>query len=112
MPQRACPRGRFATHIAREDRERVEATGRNWMSRRTPVVATSSAVGCALVLAACLAASSALAAPAPGLPRTYSVQRVDSPIPTPGGRIGAGLINMGDANGDGEDDFVTVQTQG
>src|SRR5215207_5371515 len=79
------------------------------MSRNTPIVAKVSAVACALVLVELLAAT---AAPAPGLPRTYGVQRVDSPIPTPGGRIGAGLINMGDANGDGEDDFVTLQVQG
>jgi hypothetical protein len=82
------------------------------MLRGMSVQAKVGAIACAVVLLECLAATSALAAPAPGLPRTYTVQRVDSPLPTPGGRIGAGLINMGDANGDGEDDFVTLQVQG
>jgi hypothetical protein len=70
------------------------------------------ALACAAVVIDFAAAGAALAAPAPGLPRTYSVQRVDAPLPAPGARFGAGLITPGDLNGDGFNDFVTVQTAG
>ena len=40
------------------------------------------------------------------LPRTYSVQRVDSPNPTVGGDFGIGFVNTGDVNGDGKDDIL------
>jgi len=46
------------------------------------------------------------AAAAPGLPRTYRVQRVDSPNPTIGGDFGIGFVNAGDLNGDGKDDIL------
>ena len=70
------------------------------------------ALACAVVVIDFAAAGAALAAPAPGLPRTYGVQRVDAPLPAPGARFGAGLITVGDVNGDGKDDFLTVQTAG
>jgi hypothetical protein len=61
----------------------------------------------ALLVSACslfagLTAAGALAA----LPRTYSVQRVDSPNPTAGGDFGIGFVNTGDVNGDGKDDIL------
>src|SRR5438270_6271680 len=43
---------------------------------------------------------------APGLPRTYQVQRVDSPAPVVGGNFGIGFVNAGDLNGDGMDDML------
>jgi hypothetical protein len=81
------------------------------MSRTSSRLTLVCAVACA-VLIECVAAGAALAAPAPGLPRTYSVQRVDAPLPAPGARFGAGLITPGDLNGDGFNDFVTVQVAG
>ena len=48
-----------------------------------------------------------LAAPAgAALPRTYEVQRIDSPNPSVGGDFGIAVVNGGDLNGDGEDDVV------
>jgi hypothetical protein len=41
-----------------------------------------------------------------GLPRTYQVQRIDSPNPTIGGNFGIAMVNAGDLNGDGEDDIL------
>jgi len=35
---------------------------------------------------------------APGLPRGYQVQRVDSPNPTAGGDFGIGFVNTGDVS--------------
>ncbi len=75
-------------------------------------LALVGALACVLIAVDCVAAATALGAPAPGLPRTYTVQRVDAPQPAVGGRIGAGMVNVGDTNNDGEDDFVTVQTAG
>ena len=52
-----------------------------------------------------------LATPALGaLPRSYQVQRVDSPNPQQGANFGLGLIGHSDLNGDGEDDFLVPQT--
>src|SRR5215218_4568097 len=59
------------------------------------------------VVAVASLTSLVLAAPAgAALPRTYAVQRVDSPNPTVGGDFGIALVNGGDLNGDGEDDVV------
>jgi hypothetical protein len=69
-------------------------------------------LACVLIALDCAVAGTALAAPAPGLPRTYSVQRVDAPLSFPQARFGAGMINIGDVSGDGKDDIVTVQTAG
>lgn len=41
------------------------------------------------------------------LPRTYDVQRVDSPNPATDGNFGFALANVGDVNGDGKDDLLT-----
>lgn len=60
-----------------------------------------TAIGAILLLA--LGASVALAA----LPRTYQVQRVDSPTPVQNGNFGTSLANVGDINGDGRDDLLT-----
>ena len=49
-----------------------------------------------------LAANSAMGA----LPRTYQVQRVDSPTPVAGGDFGIGFVNVGDVNRDGRDDLL------
>src|SRR5947209_5396052 len=43
---------------------------------------------------------------APGLPRTYQVERVDSPAPVAQGNFGIGFVNGGDLNGDGTDDLL------
>src|SRR5215208_2358638 len=40
------------------------------------------------------------------LPRTYSVQRVDSPAPAIGGDFGIAFVTGGDLNGDGKDDLI------
>jgi hypothetical protein len=40
------------------------------------------------------------------LPRTYDVTRIDNPTPAINDRFGDGLVNVGDSNGDGEDDFL------
>ena len=53
----------------------------------------------------------ALAAPAMGaLPRSYDVQRIDSPSPRMGANFGIGLIGHSDLNGDEEDDVLVPQT--
>jgi hypothetical protein len=46
------------------------------------------------------------ASAAPGLPRTYQVLRVDSPVPVTGGTFGIGFVNAGDLNDDGVDDLL------
>lgn len=61
-----------------------------------------------LVLLAVVAASPALAALPPG----YQVQRIDSPLPTANGGFGNTSISIGDANGDGREDFVVLQFNG
>lgn len=48
------------------------------------------------------AASTASAA----IPRTYKVQKVNSPSPTAGGDFGIGFVNVGDVNRDGKDDIL------
>jgi len=53
-------------------------------------------------------ASPVLAAGA-GLPRTYQVQRIDSPLPILGGNFGLGIANAGDLDRDGEDDIIVPQ---
>src|SRR5436190_3953340 len=62
-----------------------------------------SAVVVPIAVAAFFAAP---AVAAPGLPRGYQVQRVDSPNPTAGGDFGIGFVNAGDVNGDGKDDIL------
>ncbi|MBW3652493.1 MAG: integrin alpha [Actinobacteria bacterium] len=63
-----------------------------------------------LVLLALLAAwCSPAAAQAPGLPRTYDVQRVDSPSAGAADLFGFGVVNGGDLNADGIDDLLTAQ---
>lgn len=52
---------------------------------------------------------SSAAAQAPGLPRTYDVQAVDSPSAGAADTFGFGVINGGDLNGDGIDDLLTSQ---
>jgi Ca2+-binding RTX toxin-like protein len=49
-------------------------------------------------------------AQAPGMPRTYSVQRVDSPLPRPGGSFGWG-ISSADLTGDNKPDLLVAQSQ-
>ena len=57
-----------------------------------------------------------MAAPAlaqgPGLPRTYKLQRLDSPSPILAGGFGLQTVPIGDVNNDNEDDFATNQTEG
>ena len=82
------------------------------MLRGSSKLAKAGALACVLVVVNGALAGSALGAPAPGLPRTYTVQKVDAPLAFPQGRFGAGMINIGDVSGDGKDDLVTVQTAG
>jgi Ca2+-binding RTX toxin-like protein len=49
-------------------------------------------------------------AQAPGMPRTYSIQRVDSPQPRAGGSFGWG-ISSADLTGDGKLDLLVAQSQ-
>ena len=51
----------------------------------------------------------AAAAQAPGLPRTYDVQRVDSPSAGGADTFGFEVVNAGDLNNDGIDDVLTSQ---
>ncbi|MDQ3643576.1 MAG: integrin alpha, partial [Actinomycetota bacterium] len=44
------------------------------------------------------------------LPRTYEVQRIDSPNPVQSGLFGIGLIGSGDLNGDGKNEVLVPQT--
>lgn len=48
----------------------------------------------------------------PGLPRTYKVQRIDSPGPVLGGLFSLGMNLAGDLNRDGEEDLVIPQVAG
>lgn len=51
-----------------------------------------------------------VAAPAgAALPRTYDVQRVESPNPQANGIFGQGLVGHSDLNGDGRDDMLVPQ---
>ena len=90
----------------RRTRRRVAARSLVWVSllgRRR--LAACSALTC------CIAG--ALAASAFGaLPRTYTVQRVDSPLPASAAGFGGGLAAIGDLDGDGRDDFATGQNAG
>ena len=58
-----------------------------------------------------LLATTALAQ-APGLPRGYQIQRIDSPSPVLSGTFGLQTTPVGDVNGDGEEDIATNQTEG
>src|SRR3954447_22659852 len=40
------------------------------------------------------------------LPRTYTVQRVDTPTPAVNANFGIGFVNSGDVNGDGKADLL------
>jgi hypothetical protein len=61
--------------------------------------------------ACCLAGVVATPASA-ALPRTYDVQRVDSPVPTAAAGFGGGVAAIGDLNGDGRAEFATGQNAG
>ncbi len=47
-----------------------------------------------------------VAAAGPGLPRTYQVQRVDSPMPAANGNFGLATVSAGDVDRDGKDDLL------
>lgn len=65
----------------------------------------------ALTIMGALASTTALAA-GPGLPRTYQVQRVDSPAPEPSGLFSLGMNAVGDLNKDGKVDLLVPQVPG
>ena len=50
--------------------------------------------------------AAATAGAAPGLPRTYDVLAVDSPMPAVNGNFGLALVNAGDVDADGKDDLL------
>lgn len=57
-----------------------------------------------------MAALVALGVASPGfaaLPRTYQVQRVDSPSPVAGGKFALSIVSVGDVNGDARADILT-----
>jgi hypothetical protein len=64
------------------------------------------AVGWLLLVGLGLGAGASSALAAPGLPRTYDVQRIDGPNPAVGNAFGGGAANVGDLNGDGASDFA------
>ncbi len=64
----------------------------------------------AFVMAA-FGADTALAQ-APGLPRTYEVKRIDSPVPVRGAVFGRGMASAGDLDRDGIDDLLMPQQGG
>jgi len=67
-----------------------------------------TAAAIASVLAAgCAIAGITAATASADLPRTYDVQRVDSPMPVQNGRFALSMVNVGDVNRDGEDDVLT-----
>jgi hypothetical protein len=67
--------------------------------RRAALLATTASIAFA-------SAGPAIAA----LPRTYEVQRIDSPNPQTNANFGLGLIGHSDLTGDGKDDFLVPQT--
>ena len=69
-------------------------------------IRVSAAAAGATVVSLALMAAPALAA----LPRSYQVQRVDSPNPERSGLFGIGMIAHSDVNGDGADDVLVPQT--
>ncbi|HTN24064.1 MAG TPA: FG-GAP repeat protein, partial [Solirubrobacteraceae bacterium] len=66
--------------------------------------------GSGIVALAILVPGAVAQAQAPGMPRTYSVQRVDSPLPRPGGSFGWG-ISSADLTGDNKPDLLVAQSQ-
>ncbi len=66
--------------------------------------------GLGIVALAILVPGAVAQAQAPGMPRTYSVQRVDSPLPRPGGSFGWG-ISSADLTGDNKPDLLVAQSQ-
>jgi Ca2+-binding RTX toxin-like protein len=63
-----------------------------------------------LVAAAIIVSGAVAQAQAAGMPRTYSVQRVDSPQPRGGGSFGWG-ISSADLTGDNKPDLLVAQSQ-
>lgn len=72
---------------------------------RPPALAAFAALICCV---AGVFATPALAA----LPRGYTAQRVDSPLPAQAAGFGGGVAVIGDLNGDGRDDFAVGQNAG
>jgi Ca2+-binding RTX toxin-like protein len=67
-------------------------------------------VGIGIAALAILVPGAVAQAQAPGMPRTYSVQRVDSPLPRPGGSFGWGITSA-DLTGDNKPDLLVAQSQ-
>jgi len=64
------------------------------------------AVGCVVLVAIGVAVGASPAVGAPGLPRTYDVQRIDGPNPAVGAAFGSGVATVGDLDRDGASDFA------
>ena len=80
----------------------MTSTG-DWRHRRTMTAAAIASV----LAAGCAIAGITAATASADLPRTYDVQRVDSPMPVQNGRFALSMVNVGDVNRDGEDDVLT-----
>ena len=77
------------------------------MKCRARLVRALVTVGATGVLLAALA--SAALAQGVGLPRSYQVTRIDSPLPDAGGVFGRGMASAGDLDGDRVDDLLMPQ---
>lgn len=67
-------------------------------------------MGKGIVALAIIVPGAVAQAQAAGLPRTYSVQRIDSPQPRPGGSFGWGIASA-DLTGDDKPDLLVAQSQ-
>ena len=83
-------------------------SGHNRVLTRSNTARICVRASCLAVAGASIAAGSALAA-GNGLPRTYDVSRLDSPVPSLAGQYPLAMVNAGDLNGDGKEDFITSQ---
>ncbi len=75
---------------------------------RRSILAGCASLPVALAIVAAAAPTSAVA-DGPGLPRTYAVRSINSPMATANGVFGRSLAGAGDVNRDGKDDLLVSQ---